>query len=386
MQKEETGYVRKKIMLIAGEASADHHGAKLLRALRKKNPRCVFFGIGGPLLREAGMETPVDASELSHVGITEALGGIVSILRAMSRARDMLQKRRPDLLILIDLPDFNLPVAAFAKKLGIKVLYYISPQIWAWRRGRVKMIGERVDHMAVILPFEEIFYRRHHIPVTFAGHPLMDKEIPVRKKDFTRTPVVALLPGSRKGEIRRLLPPMLEAAEKLRQRIHGIRFVLSHSPSVDRAFLEDFSAASPCRAEVEIESGGLEKVFEKCSFAIAVSGTVTLETALAGIPMVIIYKVSPVSYRLGKLLIKVPCISLVNLISGRMLVPELIQQDSSPDNIANTVSAMLKDIPGLIRLRKDLLFLRRRMGGPGASERVAELAMHMLGRPQQTEK
>ncbi len=366
-------------MIIAGEASGDHHGAKLVKVMRKKNPHLFFFGIGGPLLRDAGVETFVDASELAVLGITEAFSRIRRILSAMSAAKNMLRKRRPDLLILIDLPDFNLRVAACAKRLGIKVLYYISPQIWAWRQGRVRIIQERTDHMAVILPFEEFFYRKHRVKATFVGHPLLDNEIQRydKKKDFTAAPVVGLLPGSREGEIRKLLPVMLESARILHTIIPNITFVLSHPPSVSKELLEEILGQYKQDLPLEMETG-IEPVFEKCHFAIAVSGTVTLETAMAGIPMVIIYKVSPVSYWLGRLLIRVPFISLVNLISGRQLVPELIQDDANPKNIAETVYGMLKDIPGLIHLRENLIFIRRRMGGSGASERTADIALNML--------
>ncbi|MGE0085743.1 MAG: lipid-A-disaccharide synthase [Desulfococcaceae bacterium] len=377
--ENKTSSVQKSVMIIAGEASGDLHGARLVKAMRKKNPQLSFFGIGGPLLRDAGVETFVDASELAVLGITEAFSRIRRILRAMSEAKNMLKKRRPDLLILIDLPDFNLRVAACAKRLGIKVLYYISPQIWAWRQGRVRIIQERTDHMAVILPFEESFYRKHRVKATFVGHPLLDRETAVMytEKDFTAPPVIGILPGSREGEIRKLLPVMLESARILRTMIPEIRFVLSHPPSVSKDFLEEILGLYQKDLPLEMETG-TEPVFEKCHFAIAVSGTVTLETALAGIPLVIIYKVSPVSYWLGRLLIKVPFISLVNLISGRQLVPELIQDDANPKNIAKTVLGMLKDIPGLIQLRQNLLFIRKRMGGSGASERTADIALNML--------
>lgn len=414
-------------MIIAGEASGDHHGEKLVKAMTKKNPHLSFFGIGGPLLREAGVQTFADASELAVLGITEAFSRIRKILRVLSAAKEMLRKCRPDLLILIDLPDFNLRVAACAKRMGIKVLYYISPQIWAWRQGRVRIIQERTDHMAVILPFEEAFYRKHGVKATFVGHPLLDKEAPLlgkganplicpltsggkkseridiviekelikksgipegmslstdltflnTEKNFTAPPVVGLLPGSREGEIRKLLPVMLESARILRKRIPEIRFVLSRPPSVSKDFLDEILVHCLHDLPLEIDAG-TEPVFEKCHFAIAVSGTVTLETALAGIPMVIIYKVSPISYWLGRLLVRVPFISLVNLISGRELVPELIQKDANPQTIAATVQGMLKDIPALIRLRENLLFIRTRMGGAGASERTADIALNML--------
>ena len=369
-------------MIVAGEASGDLHGAHLVRAMRKKDGDLCFCGIGGQALREAGVEVFLDASALSVVGITEVFAKFGNILRGMSAAKERLKTLRPDLLILIDFPDFNLHLAGFAKKLGIRVLYYISPQIWAWRSGRVRTIGQRVDHMAVILPFEQNFYHKHKIPVTFVGHPLVDNAIaepdPAFEERFDADPVVGLLPGSREGEVNTLLPVMLEAATLLSRRNKRIRFLISHAPSVEQAQVESIVGPYRDRAVLEIVPGGADKVFGQCGFVIAASGTVTLETAIAGIPMAIIYKVSPLSYRIGKTLIKVNHISLVNLIAGRGLVPELIQEDASPEKIADTVSAMLDDVPGLKRLRRDLLGVRRLLGGPGASDRLADIALRMI--------
>ncbi|GBC60063.1 lipid-A-disaccharide synthase [Desulfonema ishimotonii] len=369
-------------MIVAGEASGDLHGANLVRAMGRRTRSVEFCGIGGRALRAAGVDIFVDMADLSVVGITEVLSKIGTILKGLSAAKERLARLRPDLLILIDFPDFNLRLAAFARKLGIRVLYYVSPQIWAWRSGRVRTIKKRVDHMAVILPFEQNFYHRHKIPVSFVGHPILDEMQPEPSPDFEDRfdagPVVGLLPGSREGEVRKLLPVMLAAAEDLHLRHPDIRFLISHAPSVARAQMDEILARHRGCARYEVVPGGAEKVFEQCSFVIAASGTVTLETAIAGIPMVIIYKVSPLSYRLGKALIRVSHISLVNLIPGRGIVPELIQDDASPENIAATVSEMLKDRSGLKDLRRELLGVRKLLGGPGASDRVAGIAMNLL--------
>jgi lipid-A-disaccharide synthase len=384
------------VMMIAGEASGDAHGAKLVRAMAEKNPRLSFVGIGGERMAAAGADIRVNASELSVVGITEVITKARNIVRAMSTAKQLL-RQRPGLLILIDYPDFNLHVAAYAKKRGIPVLYYISPQIWAWRSGRVHKIGRRIDHMAVILPFEEAFYRRHNIPATFVGHPLMDG-VPgdalndpeaLKPEEYARrldnTPVIGLLPGSREGEVERLLPVMLDAAEILTRRHPGMRFLLSRSSSVSPAQLSAIISAGRRRLDLEVVSGGLEDVYLRSTLVVAASGTVTLETAIAGIPMVVIYKVSPVSYRLGRALIRVNHIGLVNLIAERRLVPELVQDDASPEGIAGTVTGLLSDAEGLLRMRAALLDLRKRLGRSGASDRTAEIALGLLaadsGRP-----
>ncbi len=373
----------KSVMIIAGEASGDLHGAKLVNAMREKNPALSFCGIGGQALRDAGVKILVDASELSVVGITEVFSKIPGIFKGISAAKSCLRNLRPDLLILIDFPDFNLRIAATAKRLGISVLYYISPQIWAWRSGRVKKIGRLVDHMAVILPFEASFYRRHKIPVTFVGHPLLDTKSfpqkPVPPSDASDARYIGLLPGSRDGEVAKHLPVMLEAAQLLSKQHSDLKFMISLAPSADRQVIED-SITSHFSLPISHFSftTGSREIFAKCSFAIAASGTVTLETAIAGIPMVIIYKVSPVSYRIGKAMIRVKHISLVNLIAGRGIVPELIQHEASPENIANVASGMLACPGELERLRAELLNIRNVLGGEGASARVADIAVDML--------
>ena len=373
---------QKCVMIIAGEASGDLHGSRLVTAMRNKNKALFFCGIGGQALKASGVRVLVDASELSVVGITEAFSKLPNLLKGMAVAKKMLKRLLPDLLILIDFPDFNLNVAACAKKLGIPVLYYISPQIWAWRPGRVKKIGKLVDHMAVILPFEEDFYRKHQIPVTFVGHPLLDTNFDYEKKVFQKPKndisVIGLCPGSRDREIARHLPVMLGAAQFLYKKMKNIKFMVSLAPDVKRKTVEDIVNKHKGGADLDIVSGPVRKIFNLSSVVIAASGTVTLESAISGTPMVIIYKVSPISYWLGRALIQVNHIGLVNLITGKKIVPELLQGQASPIRIADTVFNMLSDAPGLEKLRFELLKVKDVLGGPGASERVADIAIGML--------
>jgi lipid-A-disaccharide synthase len=372
------------VTILAGEASGDQHGAKLVSAMQKKTPSLFFCGMGGEALKRAGVRIVVDASKLTVVGITEVFVKIPAILKGMAKIKKLFISLKPDLLILIDFPDFNLYIAAAAKKLDIPVLYYISPQIWAWRQGRIKRISQLVDHMAVILPFEQRFYKEHNVPVTFVGHPLLDTDLPaaepVLKADPNVQTVIGLLPGSRDIEIIRHLPVMLDSADILMDRLEQVTFVVSHAPSVERKRIQAVIEGHHLRAKVEVISDGVEKVFERCDAIVAASGTVTLQAAIYGIPMVIIYKVSPVSAWLGKALIRVPNVGLVNLVAGRELVPELIQENATGDNIARAIQNMLRDEKEFNHLKHQLIALRDMLGGGGASERVADLALEMLTR------
>lgn len=391
----------KHVMIIAGEASGDLHGSKLVRTICNKKKGIYFCGIGGQALKKAGVEILVDASELSVVGITEVFSKIPNLFRAIATVKRHLKSIKPDLVILIDFPDFNLKIAAAAKKLDIPVLYYISPQVWAWRPGRVKIIRKLVNHVAVILPFEEDFYRKHNVPVTFVGHPLLDN---YAKNDYHQSssletkeradlqtcdvkrvenenhdiPVIGLLPGSRDREVIRHLPVMLDAAQILKGRVKNIKFIISIAPSVEKKHVEEILKKHKEISDYELTTEDVKKVFEMCRIAVAASGTVTLEAAISGTPTVIIYKVSPVSYWLGKLMVQVKNFGLVNLIAGENIVPELLQDEASPKHIANTVFNMLNDAKGLQKLRKKLFEIRDMLGGPGASERVAEIALNMM--------
>ena len=373
---------RSCVMIIAGETSGDLHGARLVSAMQDCNHSLFFCGVGGRALKAAGVRVLVDISELAVVGFTEVFAKLPTILKRLSEVKKLLEVLKPDLLILIDFPEFNLNVAATAKKIGIPVLYYISPQIWAWRPRRVRRIGKRVDHMAVILPFEERFYKDHHVPVTYVGHPLLDSGLPdvnevlEAKKDSA--PVIGLLPGSRQSEIIRHIPVMVETATILKERHHGIRFLLSHAPAVPREQLEDILAKCHADIDFEIVSEDVKHVLKQCHLVVAASGTVTLQAAIYGLPMVIIYKVSALSYWLGRALVRVNNIGLVNLIAGKEIVPELIQQQARADNIAAKVSEMLDDVAGRRNMQHELVKIRDMLGGSGASRRVADIALGML--------
>jgi len=327
----------------------------------------------------------VESSTLSVVGITEALAKLPTLLRGLATAKTALERLRPDLLVLIDFPDFNLNVAARAKKLGVPVLYYISPQIWAWRSGRIKKIGSRIDHMAVILPFEEAFYRKHDIPVTFVGHPLMDTyPRPVETDAGGKGPdglTLGLLPGSRDKEILRHLPVMLDAVHRLRERQGRLKVIVSLAPSVQKEMVMRMIRVHALQDGIELSAHPVREVFARSRLVVAVSGTVTLEAAISGTPMVIIYKVSPLSYRFAKALVHVSHVGLANLIAGRQIVPELLQDDATPENIACTVQDMLGDESRLESIRRQMRAVAKLLGEPGASRRVADIALRMRQSP-----
>ncbi len=372
---------KNKIMIIAGEASGDSHGARLVKAMLELNQDLSFFGIGGNALRKVGVQIRIDNSRIAVVGLSEALVKLGSLLKALKIAKKELRRCRPDLLIVIDFPDFNLHVAKTARKLGIPVFYYISPQIWAWRTGRVKKIRRLVDHMVVIFPFEVDFYRKSRVPVTFVGHPLLDsissEEILGETNDLdTKDIVIGLLPGSRNEEVIRLLPVMVEVADIITEQIPGLRFAIPLALSVDKTAVE--SIIGKAKSKFLVLSNRLQDILDRSTLLIAASGTVTLEATIAGTPMIIIYKVSGLSYWLGKRLIRVKHFGLPNLVAGKLIVPEFIQHQASAKNIARQALALLKDENSLAGMRLQLNHTAQALGPPGASRRAAKVALAML--------
>jgi lipid-A-disaccharide synthase len=377
------GETKKCVMIIAGEDSGDLHGANLIKALQKKAPSLFLCGIGGEKMRKAGLRILFHSSELSVMGITEVFSKLPTIFKALGTAKKIVRNLKPDLLILIDFADFNLRVAKAAKKIGVPVLYYIPPKVWAWRSGRVKKIKERTDQLAVILPFEADFFQSHGLSATFIGHPLLDNPASEKENSLQgekkQEPVIGLLPGSRRTEIKKLLPILLDTARMIRARIPDAGFLVSLAPSADRGFIEEMIRNHPEAPHIELAEGHVDQIFRQADFLVAASGTVTLEAALAGVPMVIIYKVSSFSYMLGKSLANVTHVGLANLIANKEIIPELLQWQAKPELISETVCNILQDPQKLSTMKNELLQIREKLGGPGASERTARLALKMLG-------
>jgi lipid-A-disaccharide synthase len=374
---------QKLVVIVAGEASADIHGSNLVKAMKRLDPGIVFRGIGGNEMERAGVKLLFSASDMAVVGVTEVLSRLHTIVRASKKLKSILKYKHPDLLILIDYPDFNIHIAGIAKRYEVPVLYYISPQVWAWRKGRVRKISRRVDRMAVILPFEEEFYRRRGMKVDYVGHPLLDVfEYRKTRHDSVsselRYPVVGLLPGSRKEEVRNLLPVMVETARLLGRRYSEIRCVLPLAPTIDPEFLESFIHDSP--VEIKVIQGDVHEVLSSCDVALVASGTATLDTAIMGVPMAIVYKVSLVSYLVGRMVIKVPHIGLVNLVAGEEVVPELIQHEVTAERLAREVEIILEDREVRAKMKDKLKRVKESLGRGGASERTAGIALEMMRR------
>ena len=376
----------KKILIIAGEASGDLHGSNLVKAMKEQDPSLVFYGVGSRNMRDAGVSLLADASEISVVGATEVLIHIRAIYSVYTKLKRFLREERPDLVILIDFPDFNIFTGKAAKKLGIPILYYISPQVWAWRKGRINTLAKLVTTMMVVFPFEVDLYRDAGVDVRFVGHPLADVVTSAYTREGSRAflglardgRTVALLPGSRTKEIMHLLPDMLKAAAILRDRFPDIQFVLPVAPTLAHSIVEKYVAESG--VQVRIIDGQVYDVLRASDAAIVTSGTATLETGLMAVPMVIVYRISWLSYLIGRMFIHVKHIGLVNIVAGRTVVQELIQNDVTPENIAGAIGALLADQGKLQEVVRELIQVRIKLGEGGASGRAAAVARELLER------
>jgi lipid-A-disaccharide synthase len=369
-----------ELLVVAGEASGDLHGARLISELRRLVPDLATFGLGGDEMQAAGLQAVAHSSEISVVGLTEAL-------KVLPRAREVfagllreVDRRRPALAVLIDFPEFNLRLAKELKQRGLEVAYYISPQVWAWRRGRVKTISRRVDRMLVLFPFEVDLYRGHGVDVVHVGHPLVD-EVPSLPQAWDRgEPVgepyrVALLPGSRVSEIEALLPTLLAAVGHLASEL-PIEAHIVKAPTIARELLEEHVELSGL--PVEIVAADRFAAIADSHLALCASGTATLEVGLLGTPMIMVYRLASWTYLLAKLMVRLPDVSLVNLVLGKRIVPELIQGEANPQRIAAEAVRLLTNAAARNEMRGALAGLRQRLGEPGASGRAAAAVAAML--------
>jgi len=364
-----------KLAVVAGEASGDLHAAEVVRELKALAPALETFGIGGDLLAAEGMRLLHHAREMGIVGLFNVLRQYGKFRRIFDDMVDALSVEKPDGVMLVDYPGFNLRLARKCKELGLRVVYYISPQVWAWRQGRVKEIEEVVDRMIVLFPFEEEFYARHRVPVTYAGHPLIDELAGVERGDGPPgEPLrIALLPGSRKHEVKTLLPPMLDAVALL-QTERAVDAWIVRAPTIAAAELLDLMGTSG--VIVRIESHGAESI-AAADVALSSSGTATLECAVVGTPVVVMYRLSRATHWIARRVVKVPHFSLVNIVAGKKVVPELIQHDVNGHRIAAEVREMSAPAKHA-ELRRELAAVRDKLGGPGASRRAAEAIMRTI--------
>jgi lipid-A-disaccharide synthase len=378
----------RSILLVAGEASGDLHAGRLAAALRARDAGLDIAGMGGPHMRAAGVRVLVDASQTAVVGLTELWDRRQALRSALRRLRDHLTAERPSLLVCVDFPDFNLLLARTAHRLGIPVCYFISPQVWAWRRGRVRTIRRLVRQMLVFFPFEERLYREAGIPVRFVGHPLLDVLADAPDRQAARqalgipadTPTVVLLPGSRLTEIDRHLPLLLAAGRRMRVVCPGLRLVVALAPHLDPA------AATKAAADAgaDVVHGRTTAAMRAADVLLAVSGTVTLEAAILGTPMVITYRLGLLSWLVGRLLVRVRFIGLPNLVAGRAVVPELIQFEATPERLARAGLDLLLSPDRAARTRTELAAVGRALGQPGAAERAAAEILALLPAPAST--
>jgi lipid-A-disaccharide synthase len=371
-----------KFYIIAGEASGDLHASNLMKELKQQHPSSEFRCWGGDLMEAQGGHLVKHYRDLAFMGFLEVIANIRTILGNMQFCKEDILKYQPDAVILVDYPGFNLRIAEFAKKQGFKVFYYISPQVWAWKKTRVYKIKKFVDRMFVILPFEKEFYAQYGYEVDFVGHPLLDMidDLPMNNSvDFrinnglSNQPIIALLPGSRKQEIKKMLSVMLSVVNGF----PGYQFVVAGAPSQEKVFYDQIIG----QADVKLVEGQTHRLLQNAHAALVTSGTATLETALFQVPEVVCYKSSIISYTIAKMVIDrsiIKFISLVNLIMNKEVVKELIQKEFNPKKLKKELAKVVNDNAYRSKLFKEYKFLADQLGGPGASQKTASLILNAL--------
>ncbi len=373
----------KRIMVVVGEASGDLHGAWLVKSLLERDPALDIFGAGGENLRKQGLRVMFDVARLTGMGFSELKDNMRVLWEAYRLFRRTLRENRPNLLILIDFPEFNLRLARLAKQLRIPVLYYISPQVWAWRRRRIRRIAGSIDRMAVVFPFEVSLYEKEGVSVSFVGHPLLDVVRPTRSREATllhyglepEKKTIVLLPGSRKREVTYHLSPMLDAAERLRRKM-DVQFVLVRASTVELSAIQ--RTLEKTSVPVAIVESDTYNVLNAADLVWLASGTATLEAALLQKPMIIVYRMAWLTYGLARLLVKVKYIGMVNIIAGERVVPELIQGELTSERIFHESEKILLNSGLRAQTIHKLAGVKEKLGTPGAAGRVAEIAFSMM--------
>jgi lipid-A-disaccharide synthase len=372
------------LLFSAGESSGDQHAANMFLEIKKHQPDIKAIGMGGAKMAQAGVDIRYDSAGIGVIGVVEVLKHYGEIRRALTLMKRIIDTERPDLLVCVDYKEFNFKLAKYAKQQGVKVLFYVSPQVWAWRAGRVKAYGKVIDMMAVIFPFEIPYYEAENVPVRYVGHPSVDKVHPqyTKAEDMARfgldvnKRVVGLLAGSRANEIKRLLPVMLAAAALVHERFPDCQFILPQADSISDDLLAEYLTDAP--VQVTVIKQQPYDVMQCCDAIMTTSGTATLEIALLTLPMVICYKLSPLTYWLGRLLVKTKFIGLPNIVAGKSIVREFIQHEATAENLAAEVTRMLTDEDYCTTMRENLADVKQRLGQGGGSKNMALLALEML--------
>jgi lipid-A-disaccharide synthase len=372
-----------RLLLSCGEASGDLYAAALVQALKRREPDIDVFGLGGERFAAAGGRLVEDFHGLAVTGLTEALSVIPRSFQTMKRLVRAAQEQKPDALVVIDYPDFNFRLMSRVKRLGIPVIYYISPQLWAWRPGRIRQMKRHVDRVLPIFPFEPAIYEQQGMDVRFVGHPLIDLAKPAQDRDtFLKRlkldpakPVLALLPGSRTNELARLAPVMAQAVPQIAAQVPGVQFVIARAPNLGDHLYEPFGLGG---VPIRIVNTQTDDVLNACDAVITASGTATVQAALYGKPMVVLYQLSPMTYRLGIHLAKVDMYAMVNLIAGRRIVVELIQDACTAGAVATEAVRLMTDRPYRDEMIAALEDVRRQLGGPGASDRAADAVLDVI--------
>jgi lipid-A-disaccharide synthase len=374
----------KNILISAGELSGDMHAANLVQAVKKIAPNVRFYGMGADLMQKAGVDVIIDTKDLSIIGALEIIIKFVKILRAFCLMKRTIYRDKPDLLILVDYPGFNLRLAKIAKKVGVKVLYFISPKVWAWNQGRIKTIKKYVDMMAVIFPFEVAFYQKRQVPVKFVGNPLLKLAIPKLSVSEARElfklnanyRTIGIFPGSRLSEIRRLLPVMIKAAKILKDNNPNIQFLLSQASSITDEDLKPYLQSNMVNIQVIAEKN--YDIMQVCDTIIAASGTTTLEITLMEIPLVIVYKMSWCEYLAARCLIKIPYVGLCNILANKKIAVELLQGNATPKKISQEVEKILNNNIYRNEMISNLKEVRKLLR-TNEQEEVSLLVLKMIG-------
>ncbi|GJL78604.1 MAG: lipid-A-disaccharide synthase [Nitrospinaceae bacterium] len=381
-----------RILIVAGEASGDLHGSHLVEALNLLHPDSRFFGMGGKKMRSEGVDTFFDIERMGAVGAIEILGELPLYIKVYRKLAAEISSGSYDAAILIDYPTLNLRLAKLCKRANVPVFYFISPQIWAWRKGRIKQIRETVNRMFVVLPFEESLYLDAGVDAEFLGHPFADKVFPSMEKEVackefrldSGKKIIGLLPGSRKNEIQSLLQVMVEAAEKIQKELSNCQFVLPIADSIDPEMIRQKLNGNPL--DIRLVTGKTYDVMNCCDFVIIASGSATLEAGILGCPMVIVYKLNPITYYLARILIDTEMIGLVNIVAGEPVAAELIQGEANAENIKQEAVDLLNNPERLKAVKSRLLKIRESLGEPGVMKRVAESICQYLDQPAGHEK